>query len=117
MMAKKIKIAVPTDDGLSIGQQFRCSRGFLVATVKEGKIVHEEMRWNLLSEIMTSEYGFFYNLVDCDIVIVNEIGNGQLELLHAIKVESVQTDQTEILKAFSTYLDKLPRSVELIPIA
>jgi hypothetical protein len=66
-----MKIAVPTNDGRTIGQNYRSSRGFHVSTVCSGRIVSSEIRWNLLSEMMTSEYGFLYNLSDCDAVIVN----------------------------------------------
>ena len=108
-----MKIAIPTDDGLIVRQHFKGSRGFVVATVKSGMIVHQEMRWNFLSEIMTSEYGFFYNLVDCDLVMVNEIGNGQRELLKVIKKEIVQTEQTDITQAFIDYLDSIPGKIEV----
>jgi len=103
-MANKIKIAIPTDDGLMVNQQFKGSRGFIVATILEGKIVHQELRWNLLSEILTSEHGSFYNLDDCDVVIVNEIGPRQRELLQVIKKKIVQTNQTEIPKALLDYV-------------
>jgi predicted Fe-Mo cluster-binding NifX family protein len=108
-----IKIAIPTDDGLIVRQHFKGSRGFVVATMKAGMIIYQEMRWNFLSEIMTSEYGFFYNLVDCDLVMVNEIGNGQRDLLKVINKEIVLTDQTEIAQAFIDYLDSIPRKIEV----
>ncbi|MCX6250894.1 MAG: hypothetical protein NTX61_09085 [Bacteroidetes bacterium] len=106
-MEKKIKIAIPTDDGSIVRQEFRGSRAFWVATIKAGKIVRQELRWNLLSEILTSEYGFFYNLTDCDVVIVNEIGPRHSELLQEIKKMIVRTKQTEISKALNTYLTNI----------
>jgi predicted Fe-Mo cluster-binding NifX family protein len=106
MMHKNMKIAIPTEDGLIVEQQCRCSRGFMVATVKSGKIVHEELRWNLLSEILTSEEGLFYNLCDCDIVIVNQLSERHSENLKAKKKKIVQTDETDISKAFSNFLDQ-----------
>jgi predicted Fe-Mo cluster-binding NifX family protein len=108
-----MKIAIPTDDGLIVRQHFKGSRGFVVATMKAGMIVHQEMRWNFLSEIMTSEYGSFYNLVDCDLVMVSEIGNCQRELLKAINKGIVLTDQTEITQAFIDYLDSIPVKIEV----
>ncbi len=112
-MKKRIKIAIPTDDGLIVRQEFAGSRAFVVATVKAGMMVHQEVRWNLLSEILTSGHGFFYNLVDCDVVMVNEIGYGQRELLKVINKEIVLTDQTEITQAFINYLDSIPSKIEV----
>ena len=111
-----MKIAIPTDDGSIVRSRFSSSRGFLVATVKSGKIIHQEMRWNLLSEFLTSEHGFFYNLVDCDVVIVNEIGSGHRELFKTRRKEIIHTDQTEISKAFLDYLDSMPRINKLLQV-
>ena len=103
-MENKIKIAIPTDDGLIIRQQFRGSRGFVVAAISEGKILYQELRWNLLSEILTSEHGYFYNLIDCDVVIVSDIGPRHHKLLLAKNKKIIQTNQTEIHKALNDYV-------------
>ena len=103
-----MKIAIPTDDELTVRARFSSSRGFLVVTAKSGKIVHEEMRWNLLSEMMTSMHGYFYNLTDCDAVIVKEIGDRHQELLLSMKKNVARTRQTEIHKAIQEYLVKIP---------
>jgi predicted Fe-Mo cluster-binding NifX family protein len=103
-MRKMTKIAIPTDDGRIIGKKFMGSRGFLVATIESGKIVHEEIRWNLLSEMMTSEHGALYNLCDCDTVIVNNIGHCHCKRLIADKKEIIQTAETKINKIFGDYL-------------
>jgi len=104
-MNKRMKIAIPTDDGLIVRQQFRGSRGFLVATIKSGKIVHQELRWNLLSEMIISEYGSLYNLCDCDAIIVKEIGQCQCQRLKAEKKDIIQTIETRINKIFGEYLN------------
>ena len=100
-----MKIAIPTDDGEVILKRFKGSRGFVVATIESGKIIHQELRWNLLSEIMTSEHGSLYNLCDCDAVIVNEIGQCQCKRLKSEKIEIIQTVETEIKKMFGEYLN------------
>jgi len=107
-MNKKIKIAIPTDDGLMVRSRFSSSRGFLVATIESGKIIHQELRWNLLSEMIISEHGSLYNLCDCDAVIVNEIGQCQYQRLKAEKKDIIQTVETDIPKAFIKYLDSIP---------
>lgn len=99
-----MKIAIPTDDGLIVGLQCRCSRAFLVATVKSGKIVRRELRWNLLSEILTSEDGLFYNLCDCDVVIVNQISEANSEHLKAKKKKIIRTEEINVAKAFINFL-------------
>ena len=104
-MRKIIKVAIPTDDGLVIGKQLRGSRGFMVATIKSGKIVHKEIRWNLISEMMTSEHGTLYNLCDCDTVIVNEIGQCYCKRLKAEKRDIVLTVETKINRVFGEYLN------------
>ena len=106
-MRKKIKIAIPTDDGIIVSQKFGYPKGFLVAIVISGQIVRQEMRRNLLSEILTSEHGMYYNLCDCHVVIVNEISNCHIEFLQSKKKEVVRTNETEISKAFCTYLTSI----------
>jgi predicted Fe-Mo cluster-binding NifX family protein len=105
MRNKTMKIAIPTDDGEIIGLQCRSCRGFLVATVKAGKIVHQELRWNFLSEILTSEDGLFYNLCDCDVVLVNQISEMNRERLNAKKKKIVLTEETDVNKAFTNFLN------------
>ncbi len=99
-----MKVAIPTNDGQVIGKKFRGSRGFLVTTIESGKIVHQELRWNLLSEMIISEHGSLYNLCDCDAIIVNEIGQCQCQRLKAEKKDIIQTIETRINKVFGEYL-------------
>jgi len=99
-----MKIAIPTDDGSIVRSRFSSSRGFLVATVKSCKIIHQEMRWNLLSEMMTSEDGYFYNLADCDVVIVKEIGPVHEQILENKNITIARTGETELMTALLQYL-------------
>jgi predicted Fe-Mo cluster-binding NifX family protein len=100
------KIAIPTDDGLIVNEKFKGARGFMVATIESEKIIHQEIRWNLLSQIMTSEHGSLYNLCDCDAVIVNQIGQCQCKTLEADNKIIFQTAETNINEAFKAYLDR-----------
>jgi hypothetical protein len=102
--ARKIRVAIPTDDGVSIKSGFSGSRGFAVAVVENETIIRQEIRWNLLSEILTSAYGMYYNLEDCDVVIVNEICDGHRDMLHGYRKEVVETGHTEIMSAIRYYL-------------
>jgi predicted Fe-Mo cluster-binding NifX family protein len=103
-MKKGLKIAIPTDDGLIVRSSFSSSRGFMVATVDSGKIIHQEFRWNLFSEMIISEHGSLYNLCDCDVVIVNEIGECQCQRLKAEKKDVIITVETGINQIFGEYL-------------
>jgi predicted Fe-Mo cluster-binding NifX family protein len=112
MTERILKIAAPTDDGFILGKQFKGSRAFLVTTTEDGKIINQELRWNLLSEIMTSELGYFYNLSDCDILIVSEIGQRHREMLEARNIRIHQTDSGLIADALMEFVPPLP---DLIP--
>ena len=107
-MRKRIKIAIPTDDGRIIGKKFRGSRGFLVATIESGRIVHQELRWNLLSEMIISGLGVLYNLCDCDAVIVNEIGECLCQRLKADKKSIIRTIETDIPLVLIQYIESTP---------
>jgi predicted Fe-Mo cluster-binding NifX family protein len=107
-MNKMTKIAIPTDDGVIIRQKFRGSRAFAVATVTAGKIVQEELRWNLLSEVLTSGHGFFYNLCDCDVLIGKEAGSTHKQLMKSKNIIIEQTDETEITSAILHYVRCIP---------
>ena len=100
-----MKIAIPTNDGEVLFPGFKGSRGFHVTTIEEGKITHQELRWNLLSRIMTSENGSLYNLDDCDAVIVNNIGQCQCNRLKTGHKEIFQTGETQINKVFGEFLN------------
>ncbi len=110
-----MKIAIPTDDGLIVRQQFKSSKAFLVSTIKEGRILEQDLRWNFLSEILTSKHGYFFNLVDCDLVIVNEIGPGHTELLAAREVKIVKTKESLISQALYHYLENTSEYGETVP--
>jgi len=107
MVEKIRKIAIPTDDGRILGEKFRGARGFLVATIESGNIVHQELRWNLLSEMINSGLGAYYNLFDCDAVIVNEIGKCLSQRLEAEKKIIIRTIETDIPQILIQYLESI----------
>ncbi len=107
-MNRIIKIAIPTDDGVNIEPTCCTSRAFLIATIASGRIIHQELRWNLLSEIITSGFGYFYNLIDCNILIVREIKKPHELRMKSKDIVLVRTDETEIKEAFLHYLKCLP---------
>jgi predicted Fe-Mo cluster-binding NifX family protein len=106
-MKKEFKAAIPSDDGVTVRPGFSNSRGYLVATLSDEKIIRREMRWNLISEIMTSPDGFFYNLTDCDVVIAKEFGTYQKQKLALRNLEIRVTEVTDITGALKDYLESV----------
>jgi hypothetical protein len=102
-----MKIAIPTDDGMIIKSWLFRSRGFVVATVEKGEIVDREMRWNLLSEMMTSAEGTYYNLHDCHVLLVNGNRIGYDYMQKTGKMQVICTTATTVPAAFTDYLGTL----------
>jgi len=113
-MKKRIIIAIPTDDGQIVRTRFSSSRAFLVVKVKSGKIIHQEMRWNLLSQMMTSEDGYFYNLADCNVVIVKDVGPAHAQMLETKNIIVARTGETDVMAAFLHYLKCMPQLSEVL---
>jgi predicted Fe-Mo cluster-binding NifX family protein len=111
-MNKLIRIAVPTNDGLYVKQTCGKSRAFLVATVEEGSIINQEVRWNLLSEWMTSKSGYYYNIQDCDVMIIMLNGYACDEFMRSKNRSIFQTTETEITAALLEYLNLVPHLTE-----
>jgi len=103
-MSRKFRIAIPSDDGTSIVRNFGESRGFLVITIDKSGIHTQEMRWNLLSEMLTSDLGSHYNLFDCDLIMVDQISNCHCRRLEARKKKILRTNQNSVDYAVDTYL-------------
>ncbi|MGA3012507.1 MAG: hypothetical protein ABSD71_00590 [Bacteroidales bacterium] len=112
-MAQQYKIAIPTNEGVFIRQRFMGSRAFLVTTVEEGKIIDQELRWNLLSEKLISKYGTYYNLFDCALVIVNDIDQCHERMLKDKKIKILNTKEPLITKVFKDYLTNIPEYSEI----
>jgi predicted Fe-Mo cluster-binding NifX family protein len=100
----KMKIAIPTEDGLTVNQYFTPVRGFLVSTIQFGEVVKQEMRWNPDTEIMASEDRSYQNLFDCEKVIVREIDFNQRNYLQSQKKEVIKTEEPIITNVLMQYL-------------
>jgi hypothetical protein len=104
-----MKIAIPTSDGVNIGENIRSSRGFCVTTIKSSKIVHRELRWNLLSHILTNDEGALYNLHDCDAVIVMSISGCHKQRLTEKNKKVIETTHLLIEEAISGYIKNITK--------
>lgn len=99
-----MKIAIPTDDGFTINQQFTTAKGFLVSTIQFGEVVEQEMRWNPENEMMASKNEPFQNIFDCEKVIVREIEFNQCNFLQLHKIDVIKTEETIVTKVLMQYL-------------
>jgi predicted Fe-Mo cluster-binding NifX family protein len=102
-----MKIAIPTEDGLTINQQMMPAKGFLVLTIQLGELIQQEMRWNLPNGLTTAEEKSFRNLADCDKVIVREIGYNQRNDPRLQKKEVITTEETIITNVLIQYLQNM----------
>lgn len=103
-----MKLAIPTSDGLTISHDFRQSRGFLICTLEQGKITSKELRWNLLSEILTSPDGFLYNLADCDLIVVVGICKYLETRLTEERKKIIRTEESNISTLLLQYHNSHP---------
>jgi hypothetical protein len=104
-----MKIAIPTNDGLTLTPDFGQARGFLILTTELGEITREEMRWNKLSDILCSPDGLLTPICDCQTVLVNEIGTALSGLVAGQQMEIVRTHESIITNAYVHYLENTLR--------
>lgn len=112
-----MKIAFSTDDGLTIKKESSCPRGFLVVVVESGNIVRQEVRWNHLSDILTSEHGTLYNLFDCDVVVLNQISSCHRAILSKQEKQVIQTDETSISSILSILQKGSEKNINSLQVA
>ena len=104
-----MKIAIPTNDGLTISPDFGQAKGFLVLTLELGEIVKEEMRWNMLSDMLCSSDGLLHPINDCQVALVNDIGPALTRLVTGQKTEIIRTQESIITNAYVHYLENTLR--------
>lgn len=67
-----MKVAIPTDDGLHISSKCERAKGFFVASVENGKIINEEMRWNPEMDPADPRTAALAVIEDCNVVIAGD---------------------------------------------
>ena len=131
---QNMKIAVVTDDGITICQHFGRALYYTVVTVENGKIVGKEQR-NKAGHHMTgmqhesqathgekhgfdanaqiSHAGMMANITDCQLLIAGGMGWGAQVSLKQNGIESLITDVNNIDEAIQLYIQgKLPNLTE-----
>jgi predicted Fe-Mo cluster-binding NifX family protein len=120
----KVKIAVITDDELTISQHFGRAPYYLVATVAEGQVIEWERRDKLGHAHFVGEphahqpgeqHGFdpaaqdrhtrmAEAIVDCEVLICRGMGAGAYASMQAREIKPVVTDIKSIDEAVQAYL-------------
>ncbi len=131
-----MKIALITDDGITISQHFGRAPYYLVVTVEDGKIVQRELREKLGHSHFTNQehiehhhnerHGFdpaSHNkhtsmaqaIADCEAIICGGMGAGAYESMRQLNIQPVVTDIRSIDEATQAYIDhKLTDHTELL---
>jgi predicted Fe-Mo cluster-binding NifX family protein len=102
-----MKIAIPTEDGLTISTDFSAVKSFLVFTIQFGEVVSEEMfrRENGSSPVcLFEEKG---TLADCEKVIVSDITEEQENSFKKLNKEVIWTKEKIILNVVMNWLQVL----------
>jgi predicted Fe-Mo cluster-binding NifX family protein len=119
-----VRIAIVSDDGISISQHLGRAPYAVVFTIEEGKILAREERhkaghhtfaahrlelspgerhgYDTGAEVRHDEIA--QSIADCQIVIAGRMGWGIYESLKARNIEPIATDIKEIDKAVELYL-------------
>ncbi|MCX6270274.1 MAG: hypothetical protein NTU44_03470 [Bacteroidetes bacterium] len=67
-----MKVAIPTDDGLHISPNCERAKGFMVASVENGHITGEEMRWNPSPDPTDPRTAALAVIEDCNVIIAGD---------------------------------------------
>ncbi len=100
-----MKIAIPTNDGLTLSSTFGQARGFLILSVELGEIIQEEMRWNKLSDILCSPDGLLDPIKDCEVIMTKNVGPSMTKHIAAQNKEIILTGETFITNAYVHFLE------------
>jgi hypothetical protein len=93
-----MKVAVPTNDGLTITDNFECAGAFLVMTFKGGEMIKEELRKLRFSEIINFEESFQEKVKDCQYVFYREIEEDSSNELKELEIKGIITPEKLIGK-------------------
>jgi predicted Fe-Mo cluster-binding NifX family protein len=105
-----MKIAIPTNDGITINPHFGRSKSFFIARIVNGDIVHEELRENPVRDHNHESHGKILScLNDCSVVIVNGIGRHMAEKLEASGKEIIHNKEPFMFKVLVNFLNETLR--------
>ncbi len=121
-----MKIAIITDDGITISQHFGRANYYLVATIENGEIINRELRAKLSHAHFANgphhpaegdhPHGFgpeeedrharmAQAINDCEVILCRGMGRGAYESLKSYGIQPVLTDIAIIDEAVKSYLE------------
>jgi predicted Fe-Mo cluster-binding NifX family protein len=129
-----MKIAVVTDDGMTICQHFGRAMFYVVSTVEGGKVVSKEKRAKAGHHTFAAHeqhpqgehHGFDAasqakhrtmadTIADCQVLLAGGMGRGAYESLKSYNIKPVVTDEETIDQAVQLYVDgKLPNLMDRV---
>lgn len=131
-----MKIAVVSDDGVSISQHFGRAPYYVVVTVEEDKIVDSETRSKAGHRTFAAQghprlapgerHGYDAGsqakhqsmaeiIADCDVLIAGGMGQGAYESFEGYGIRPIITDVGDIREAVLRYIDgNLPNLMERV---
>ena len=128
-----MKIAVVSDDGISVSQHFGRATVYVVATVENGKITHEESRDKMghhhfaaaeghgshagphgYDAESQSRHGKMASAIqDCQVLIAGGMGMGAYDSMKSYNIQPVVTNVSTIDEAIRLYIEgKLPNLMD-----
>jgi predicted Fe-Mo cluster-binding NifX family protein len=120
-----MKIAIISDDGITISQHFGRAAQYVVVTVENGKVAGKEQRAKMGHHHFASAEGHGHHeerhgygdeaqsrhgmmaeaIKDCQVLIVGGMGMGAYESMKSYNIEPIVTDATNIDEAVRLYID------------
>ena len=97
-----MKIAIPTEDGLTIGS-YKPDSSFLILTLEFGEIINQEMKKNHLDGKLNTDNKPDTRLDDCSVIIARELGAATD--MHKSAKEIIITKEPFITSAIIQYLE------------
>jgi|APSaa5957512622_1039677.scaffolds.fasta_scaffold84818_2 predicted Fe-Mo cluster-binding NifX family protein len=110
-----MKIAVASDDGKIISQDYDHARFYIVVTVEDGKMIRYELRHKLEPSFndrwySRSNQSRFHlspttTINDCDVLLCGGMRRENYDNLEALEIDPILTDIRTIGLALRTYLE------------
>ena len=100
----KMKIAIPTDDGLHVSPRCERAKGFVIAEVEKDRILHEELRWNPVPNPDDPRTSALSLINECQVVIAGDSWQNCVKLSTHSDVEVVVVKETIITNVLVEYL-------------
>ena len=111
-----MKIGIASDDKQTIAQHFGRTKGFVIAEIKDNKIISEEYRLNNYSAHMQpgehqhGEHGHSHTAIlaalsDCDAVLSRGMGRRIYDDLSSANIQSMIVEHVHVADALTAYLE------------